>query len=98
MKTQLELQRTEWREVRNLAQQYRATTNELERTAIQQQLRAKLTAIFETRQALRRKELERLAQRIEELKNAVESREHNKDILIEQQLKAVIGGCGTTDW
>lgn len=98
MKAHFDQQRAAWHELRGLAEQYRATTNEAARAALQQQLRAKLTAMFEARQALRKKELEQLAKRIDELKKAVETREQNKAALIEEQLKAITEGRRPAEW
>lgn len=98
LKTHFAQQRHTWRQIRQLAQRYRATTNTHDRAALEQELRAHLLSAFEARQALRKKELEQLAKRIDELKKAVETREQNKTALIEEQLKAITEGRQPAEW
>lgn len=98
MKAHFDQQRAAWHALRSLAEQYRASTNDTERAALEQHLREKLAQMFEARQELRKKELAQLAKRIEQLNKAVHNREQHKDALIEAQLKAVIEGRRPAEW
>jgi len=98
MKAHFDQQRAAWHALRGLAEQYRASTNDTERTALQQQLREKLVQMFEARQEVRKKELAQLAKRIEKLNKAVHNREQNKDALIEEQLKVITEGRRPVEW
>ncbi len=98
MKAHFEQQRAAMRELHALVGQYRASTNDAERAALEQQIREKLTAAFDARQELRKKELQQLAQRIEELNQAVHTREENKAAMIDEHLKALVEGKRPAEW
>lgn len=78
-------------EAQGLARTIRLLSEGPEREAKIDTLRAMLNDIFEIKQENRRREIERLQQKIRELQQSIQKREQVRDVMIERRLQQLLG-------
>ena len=82
------------RESRQLAQQYRKTEDEAEKTRLKGELQSLLYELFDYRQMNRKDEIERLEKRLAELREANQERLASKEEIVQRRLDALLGEKG----
>lgn len=83
---------------RDLARQYRASSDDTERKKISAELEQLLYQIFEYRQLNRKAEIERIEKKLEELKKENALRLENKDEMVKRQLAKLLGKQSELEW
>ncbi|MBI4616264.1 MAG: hypothetical protein HY720_21805 [Planctomycetes bacterium] len=94
MKRQEELERR----AKEIAEAFRRADGAEQREELRGKLRETLGAIFEMREQMRRRELERLQHEIEEMRQALERRRENREAIIEKRLREMTGEGDDLDW
>ncbi len=91
-KRELEIQ------TKQLVDQYKNTENEAEKEKLKNQISELLNKIFDIRQKNREKEIERLEKRLAEAKENNEKRLQNKEEIIAERLKDLLGKHDWMRW
>ena len=86
------------RESRMLANNYRITENAEEKAQIKNNLESILNKIFDERQLNRKDEIERLENRLAELKRINQERLVNKEKIINLRIEKLLGGNRSLEW
>ena len=85
-------------ETHRLAARIQTTPEGDERDALIEELRAKLTEIFELKQANRRREIAQLEDQLDDLRERMSEREQMRDRIIELRLKDLLGESDPYNW
>jgi hypothetical protein len=93
-----EEQREQEHELQTLAAKYRETQTEEERAVVKSEMRGLLEKSFDQRQKVRKAELKKLEERIDEFRATLKAREENKKQMIEMRLKGLIDGEASVAW
>lgn len=83
---------------RELARQYRESTDESEKEKISEELESLLYKVFEYRQLNRQAEIERIEKKLEELKQENALRMESKDEMVRRQLAKLLGEQTELEW
>lgn len=78
-------------EVKDLALQFKAAATEAERQKAREEIRGKLSKLFDLREDQRRQDLQRMEKHVAELKQKLESRQSRKDQIIDRRLQQLTG-------
>jgi len=84
--------------LQKLAQQYRNEQDPAKKTKLEQDMRTELEQQFAEKQKLRQQELEALEKRLSEFRASLQSREQNKEAMIELRVKALTEGPDAVNW
>jgi len=84
--------------LRKLAQQCCAEQDPAKKTKLEQDMRTELEQQFTEKQALRQQELEALEKRLTEFRASLQSREQNKEAMIDMRIKALTEGPDAVNW
>ena len=85
------------REAHTLAQRVRRA-EAADRSALEQELRAKLDALFEHKMDLQAERIERLEQELQEQRGRYEARRRAQDEIVERRLRELLGEKNVLDW
>lgn len=84
--------------LQKLAKQYRAAQDPAGKTKVEQDMRTELEQQFAEKQKLRQQELEALEKRLNEFRASLQSREQNKQAMIDLRIKALTEGPDAVNW
>lgn len=68
------------------------------KSKIKKDLTAKLSDLFDIREAKKQKQVKRLESRLQELNESLEARKKNKDVIIERRIEELLGNSKYLEW
>jgi hypothetical protein len=86
------------RKIWELAEKYRNTDDEEQKTKLEAQLKQALAQIFDLKQAQHKAEIEQLEKEVAKLKEIYERNQQRKDAIVTDRLKELTGKKGSFDW
>lgn len=84
--------------IRIIADEYRKVEDTKQKEAMKKELKTILTQLFDTKMAMREKEVRQIEERVKKQREKVDKQKKDKDRLIEERLLTIIGERDEMDW